>query len=101
MGRVVTTSETEPARTSDVHGDDKGASAPRRGGGWDAGNEAGSCVEKGWRQDRLALSPLKNVVKWIDARTRSRSTVVEVGRRCREGVASRRGWDAYHSCLVQ
>jgi hypothetical protein len=31
MGRVVTTSETEPARTSDVHGDDKGASAPRRG----------------------------------------------------------------------
>ena len=33
MGRVVTTSETEPARTSDVHVDDKGASAPRRGVG--------------------------------------------------------------------
>jgi hypothetical protein len=33
MGRVVTTSEIEPARTSDVHSDDKGASAPRRGVG--------------------------------------------------------------------
>jgi hypothetical protein len=31
------------------------------------------------------------VVKWIDARTRSRSTVVEVGRRCREGGGVEKG----------
>jgi hypothetical protein len=42
-------------------------------------HKAGHASRRGWRQDGLALSALKNVVKRIDARTRSRSTVVEVG----------------------